>query len=99
MLVGHGTGTLSIAYSLRYSALLLPWRGESDSLNDSGPARTIVDCFRYRGKVGLDVALEGLREGLRQRKVTTDQLWRYATKMRVWSILKPYVEATAADAT
>lgn len=65
----------------------------------TGPARTIVDCFRYRGKVGLDVALEGLREGLRQRKVTTDQLWRHATKMRVWSILKPYAEATAADAT
>jgi predicted transcriptional regulator of viral defense system len=65
----------------------------------TGPARTIVDCFRYRGKVGLEVALEGLREGLRQRKVTTDQLWRHATKMRVWSILKPYVEATAADAT
>ncbi len=62
------------------------------------PARTIVDCFRYRGKVGLDVALEGLREGLRQRKVTSDQLWRHAMKMRVWSILKPYVEATAADA-
>ncbi len=62
------------------------------------PARTIVDCFRYRGKVGLDVALEGLREGLRRRKVTSDQLWHHATKMRVWSILKPYVEATAADA-
>jgi predicted transcriptional regulator of viral defense system len=62
------------------------------------PARTIVDCFRYRNKVGLDVALEGLREGLRQRKVTSDQLWRHATKMRAWSILKPYVEATAADA-
>lgn len=62
------------------------------------PARTIVDCFRYRGKVGLDVALEGLREGLRQSKVTSDQLWQHATKMRVWSILKPYVEATAADA-
>ncbi len=62
------------------------------------PARTIVDCFRYRNKVGLDVALGGLREGLRQRKVTSDQLWRHATKMRAWSILKPYVEATAADA-
>jgi predicted transcriptional regulator of viral defense system len=61
------------------------------------PARTIVDCFRYRRKVGLDVALEALREGLRQRKVTSDQLWRHATKMRVWSILKPYVEATSAD--
>jgi predicted transcriptional regulator of viral defense system len=63
------------------------------------PARTIVDCFRYRSKVGLDVALEGLREGLRERKVTTDQLWRHATKMRVWSIMNPYVEAMTADAT
>lgn len=64
------------------------------------PARTVVDCFRYRAKVGIDVALEGLREGLQQRKATTDQLWRYATKARTWSIMKPYVEATvAADGT
>ena len=45
------------------------------------------------------MALEGLREGLRQRKVTTGQLRQHATKMGAWSILKPYVEATAADAT
>jgi hypothetical protein len=63
------------------------------------PARTIVDCFRYRAKVGIDVAMEGLREGLRQRKATSDQLWRYATKARIWSTMKPYVEATAADGT
>jgi len=59
------------------------------------PARTIVDCFRYRAKVGIDVAMEGLREGLRQRKATSDQLWRYGTKSRIWSTMKPYVEATA----
>lgn len=59
------------------------------------PARTIVDCFRYRAKVGIDVAMEGLREGLSQRKTTSDQLWRYATKARVWSTMKPYVEAMA----
>ncbi len=63
------------------------------------PARTIADCFRYRAKVGIDVAMEGLREGLRQRKATSDQLWRYATKARIWSTMKPYVEATAADGT
>ena len=63
------------------------------------PARTIVECFRYRAKVGIDVAMEGLREGLRQRKATSDQLWRYATKARIWSTMKPYVEATAADGT
>ncbi|MFH3479060.1 type IV toxin-antitoxin system AbiEi family antitoxin domain-containing protein [Xanthobacter variabilis] len=63
----------------------------------TNPARTIVDCFRYRAKIGLDIALEGLREGLRQRKVTSDQLWTYGTKGKVWSTMKPYVEAMVAD--
>jgi hypothetical protein len=62
------------------------------------PARTIVDCFRYRAKVGLDVAMEGLREGLRQRRCTPDELWRDAQKARAWSVMRPYVEAMAADA-
>ncbi|SFU23165.1 type IV toxin-antitoxin system AbiEi family antitoxin domain-containing protein [Mesorhizobium sp. YR577] len=63
----------------------------------TNPARSIVDCFRYRAKVGLDVALEGLREGLRQRKTTSDELWAYAKKARIWSTMRPYVEATVAD--
>ena len=62
------------------------------------PAKTIVDCFRYRTKVGLDVAMEGLREGLRRRRCTPDELWRYARKARVWSVMRPYVEAMASDA-
>jgi len=64
----------------------------------TAPARTIVDCFRYRAKVGLDVAMEGLREGLRRRRCTPDDLWRYARKARVWSVMRPYVEAMASDA-
>ncbi len=62
------------------------------------PARTIVDCFRYRAKVGLDVAMEGLREGLRRRRCTPDELWRYARNVRVWSVMRPYVEAMVSDA-
>ena len=62
------------------------------------PARTIADCFRYRGKVGLDVAMEGLREGLRRRRCTPDELWRYASKARIWSVMRPYVEAMVSDA-
>lgn len=62
------------------------------------PTRTIVDCFRYRAKVGLDVAMEGLREGLRRRRCTPDELWRYARKARVWSVMRPYVEAMVSDA-
>jgi predicted transcriptional regulator of viral defense system len=64
----------------------------------TNPARTIVDCFRYRSKVGLDVAMEGLREGLRHRRCTADELWRYARKARAWSVMRPYVEAMASDA-
>jgi predicted transcriptional regulator of viral defense system len=62
------------------------------------PARSVVDCFRYRNKIGLDTALEGLREGLRRQRCTPDQLWRFARPARVWSVMRPYVEAMAADA-
>jgi predicted transcriptional regulator of viral defense system len=61
------------------------------------PARTIVDCFRYRNKIGLDIALEGLREGLRTKRATPDQLWEFARTARVWSVIRPYVEAMVAD--
>jgi len=42
--------------------------------------------------------MEGLREGIRQRKCTPDQLWDYAKKGRVWTIMRSYVEAVVADA-
>ena len=61
------------------------------------PAKSIVDCFRYRNKIGLDIALEGLREGLRSRRVTPDKLWEFARTARVWSVMRPYVEAMVAD--
>lgn len=63
----------------------------------TSPARTVVDCFRYRGKVGMDVALEGLREGLRGRCFKADDLWRIATTMRAWTVMRPYVEALVSD--
>jgi predicted transcriptional regulator of viral defense system len=73
-------------------------RVETIEVPITDPARTIVDCFRYRAKVGLDVAMEGLREGLRRRRCTPDDLWRYARTARVWSVMRPYVEAMVADA-
>ncbi|RWY75261.1 type IV toxin-antitoxin system AbiEi family antitoxin domain-containing protein [Rhizobium sp. WSM1325] len=74
-----------------------PHRIEGVEVPITNPARSIVDCFRYRAKVGLDVAMEGLREGLRRRKTTSDDLWTYAKEARIWSIMRPYVEATVAD--
>jgi predicted transcriptional regulator of viral defense system len=65
----------------------------------TNPARTIVDCFRYRNKIGIDVAIEGLREGIRHRKCTPDQLWQYAEKARVWTVMRPYVETVVSDAS
>jgi predicted transcriptional regulator of viral defense system len=71
---------------------------ESHQVPITNPARSIVDCFRYRNKIGIDVAMEGLREGIRQRKCTPDQLWHYAKIARVWTIMRPYVETVVADA-
>ena len=59
----------------------------------TNPARTIADCFKYRNKIGLDVALEALKDGLRQRKCTRDELWKFAKICRVTNIIRPYMEA------
>ena len=58
------------------------------------PAKTVVDCFKYRNKIGLDVALEALRDCRSQRKCTNDELWQYAKVCRVANVMKPYLEAT-----
>jgi predicted transcriptional regulator of viral defense system len=57
-------------------------------------AKTIADCFKYRNKVGLDVALEALRDALRQRRCKPDDIWRYAKVCRVTNVIRPYLEAT-----
>jgi predicted transcriptional regulator of viral defense system len=60
------------------------------------PAKTTADCFRYRSKVGLDVALEALREGWRERKFTIDELMECARVNRVETVMRPYVEAVVS---
>ena len=57
------------------------------------PAKTVVDCFKYRGKVGLDVALEALREGWSAGKFTIDKLQSYAKICRVQKVMQPYLES------
>jgi predicted transcriptional regulator of viral defense system len=59
-------------------------------------ARTVVDCFRFRKKIGLDVALEALRDAWSQRKFTLDDLWRHATRGRAANVMRPYIEAITA---
>jgi predicted transcriptional regulator of viral defense system len=61
----------------------------------STPARTVADCFKYRSKVGLDVALEALRDVLRIRKATMGELWAAARVCRMENVMRPYLEALA----
>lgn len=57
------------------------------------PAKTVADCFKYRNKIGLDVALEALREGWRERRYTMDELWKSARLARVTNVMRPYLES------
>lgn len=57
------------------------------------PARTVVDCFRYRNKVGLDVALEALHDALRSRKATVSEIDRAAEVCRIRTVMAPYLES------
>src|SRR5207302_4567454 len=57
------------------------------------PARTVVDCFAYRNKVGLDVALEALRDCWRQKKASVDEITRAAENRRMLNVMRPYLEA------
>jgi predicted transcriptional regulator of viral defense system len=59
------------------------------------PAKTVADCFKYRNKIGVDVALEALRDCRRQKRCTNDELWHYAKLCRVANVMRPYMEATA----
>jgi predicted transcriptional regulator of viral defense system len=55
--------------------------------------KTVADCFKYRNKIGMDVAVEALRETWRARKCTMDDLWHYATICRVDNVMRPYLES------
>lgn len=58
-----------------------------------GAAKTVVDCFKHRNTVGLDVALEALRDARAKKKASADDLWRYAKICRVTNVMRPYLEA------
>lgn len=57
------------------------------------PAKTVADCFKYRNKIGLDVAIEALRDYWRKKRATRDQLWHYAKVCRVARVMRPYLES------
>jgi len=58
------------------------------------PAKTIADCFKFRNKIGKQIALEALQTGLYQKKIAVKEILKYAKICRVEKILKPYLEAS-----
>jgi predicted transcriptional regulator of viral defense system len=61
----------------------------------TGVAKTVADCFKYRDKIGLDVAPEALREVWRNKCMSSDELWRYAKVCRVANVMRPYLDSLA----
>ncbi|MEN9733434.1 MAG: hypothetical protein RLZ45_1429 [Verrucomicrobiota bacterium] len=59
------------------------------------PAKTVADCFKYRNKIGISVAVEALRDGWARRRFTMDELWGMARVCRMERVLRPYVESLA----
>lgn len=57
------------------------------------PAKTVADCFKFRSQVGLDVALEALRDVWRKKRATVDQLWQAAKVCRMTNVMRPYLES------
>jgi predicted transcriptional regulator of viral defense system len=63
------------------------------SIRVYSPAKTVADCFKYRNKIGLDVALEALRECWRARRCSMDELWEAARLCRMSQVMRPYLES------
>jgi predicted transcriptional regulator of viral defense system len=59
------------------------------------PAKTVADCFKFRNKIGIDVAIEALRDYLKKHRGGVDALWRYAKICRVQRVMQPYLEAAS----
>ena len=69
---------------------------EGGTIRVYSPAKTVVDCFKYRNKIGLDVAMESLKNAWRKRLITMDDLWHFAKINRVSNVMMPYLQMLAS---
>ncbi len=83
------------ANSPALTALVEEHRVEGVTVKIYSPAKTVADCFKHRSKVGLDVALEALRDAFRVHKITMDVLWAAARICRMENVMRPYMESLA----
>ena len=91
-----GTSVRIVRFSgamLTYGIVSRPFLGVT--VRVTSPARTVVDCFRYRNKLGLDVATEALRDAVRSQVATVDEIVRAAEICRARTVIQPYLEALA----
>ena len=72
---------------------------EGVTVKITDPAKTIVDCFRFRNKIGVDIAISAMREALRKRIYSPDDIMSYARSLRIASVVRPYLEAMITDET
>ena len=56
-------------------------------------AKTVADCFKFRNKIGLDIAIEALKDCLHQKKASVKEIYHYAKVCRVGNVIRPYMEA------
>lgn len=83
---------------VRFSGQMLTYGVVEQSMQSvrvrlTSPARTVVDCFRYRNKVGIDVAMEALRDAVGSRKAAVSEIDRAAEVCRIRTVIAPYLEA------
>lgn len=76
-----------------YAAGIEIFKHDGVPLQVYSAAKTVVDCFKHRNKIGIDVALEALRDARAQKKASADDLWRFAKICRVANVMRPYLEA------
>jgi predicted transcriptional regulator of viral defense system len=56
-------------------------------------AKTVADCFKFRNKIGLDIAIEALKDCLRQKRASINEIYRYAKVCRVSNVIRPFMES------
>jgi predicted transcriptional regulator of viral defense system len=56
-------------------------------------AKTVADCFRFRHRLGVNLAVEALRDAWQDKKATSDDLWHYAKVCRVLNVMRPYFDS------
>ena len=56
-------------------------------------AKTVADCFKFRNKIGLDIAIESLKDCIGQKRASINEIYRYAKVCRVGNVIRPYMEA------